>query len=366
MPKSHVSQTTARKTRNFQQRLLKWYDTHRRVLPWRALAGKKADPYHVWLSEIMLQQTTVQAVIPYFEKFTTTWPTVNDLAAADPDHVMHAWAGLGYYARARNLLKCAAEVCKNHKGKFPKTEAELQNLPGIGPYTSAAISAIAFGNQATVIDGNVDRVISRVCKIEEPLPLSKPMIRAEAEALYQDVERPGDFAQAMMDLGATICTPQSPKCGSCPVRDLCLAYEAGIQAELPRKIKKKDRPQRFGEVYWLTSGDKIIIEKRVESRMLGGMSGLPTTDWDKSGQTSELPEKIRKKLKKTGVVHHTFTHFDLTLDILEAELAPGALSHGVHWGGGWKFISLSDINNVGFPTVFKKVVKLMSSSLGIA
>lgn len=361
MAKSHVSLAVAPKPGEFQRKLLAWYDKNHRVLPWRSPPGERAEPYHVWLSEIMLQQTTVQAVIPYFEKFIAAWPDVHALAAADPDHVMHAWAGLGYYARARNLLKCATAISTLHEGEFPDTEEALQALPGIGPYTSAAISAIAFGRQATVIDGNVDRVVSRVCLIEEPLPHSKPQIRTEAANLYQGAKRPGDFAQAMMDLGATICIPQSPRCGVCPVRALCLAHEAGLQAELPRKLKKKDRPVRAGEVYWLTSGNKLVIEKRAETRMLGGMAGLPTSDWDKSGLGTVISSKIRKKLKNSGVIHHTFTHFDLTLEILEAELPPGLIAHGEGWADGWKLISLSDIKNVGFPTVFKKVVKLKSS-----
>lgn len=357
MAKSHASQP---KTPEFQQKLLGWYDKHRRVLPWRARAGQKANPYYVWLSEIMLQQTTVQTVGPYFEKFIAKWPKVSDLAAAPSDDVMHAWAGLGYYARARNLLKCAIQVSDDLKGKFPSDEIELQKLPGIGPYTSAAIAAIAFDQQATVIDGNVERVVSRVCLIEEPLPLSKPTIRKEAHILFQDVARPGDFAQAMMDLGATICTPQSPKCGMCPVSSLCLAREAGRQAELPAKAAKKARPQRHGQVFWLVSSKGILVEKRDPSRMLGGMMGLPTSDWDANGDAFDPPAKLKKKLKPAGVVHHTFTHFDLSLEILEAELAPGDLP----LGDSWKLIAASGINDVGFPTLFKKVVKLKMTSPG--
>lgn len=359
MPKSHVSQISPG---DFQQKLLKWYDKYRRALPWRALPGQVSDPYHVWLSEIMLQQTTVQAVIPYFEKFTTKWPTVRHLAQADPDDVMHAWAGLGYYARARNLLKCANEICAAHSEQFPQTEVELQGLPGIGPYTSAAISAIAFNQQATVIDGNVERVISRVKLIEEPLPLSKPEIRKEAHILFQGVSRPGDFAQAMMDLGATVCTPQSPKCGVCPVNDLCAAYAAGRQSELPAKQVKKARPKRTGQVFWLTTADGMVVtEKRSDSRMLGGMRGLPTSDWDQAGDAFPTTERLIKRLSKTGVIHHTFTHFDLTLEILEGAIKAAELPKA----GGWILVPQSDIKEVGFPTVFRKVVRLQSSKPGI-
>ena len=357
MPKSHASQPNAPE---FQQKLLGWYDKHRRVLPWRAKAGKKPNPYYVWLSEIMLQQTTVQTVGPYFEKFITKWPTVKDLADAPSDDVMHAWAGLGYYARARNLLKCAVQVSTELKGKFPSDEDELQKLPGIGPYTSAAIAAIAFDKQATVVDGNVERVVSRVRLIEDPLPISKPEIRKEAHILFQNVARPGDFAQAMMDLGATVCTPQSPKCGMCPVSALCLARETGRQAEFPAKAAKKARPQRTGQVFWLVSPKGILVEKRDPSRMLGGMMGLPTTDWDANGHAFELPAKLKKRLKVGGTVHHTFTHFDLSLEILEAEVAPGDLP----LGDSWKLIAASDINDVGFPTLFKKVVKLKTTTSG--
>jgi len=357
MAKSHASRTKAPK---FQQKLLEWYDRHRRVLPWRAKAGKTANPYFVWLSEIMLQQTTVQAVGPYFEKFIAKWPTVSDLAAADFDEVMHEWAGLGYYARARNLLKCAITVRDELNGVFPVDEAELQKLPGIGPYTSAAIAAIAFNQQATVIDGNVERVVSRVCLIEDPLPLSKPLIRKEAHILFQSVARPGDFAQAMMDLGATVCTPQSPKCGMCPVSDLCLARKSGRQSELPAKVAKKARPQRKGEVFWLVTPAGLLVEKRDPNRMLGGMMGLPTSDWDQNGGSFNLSGSIRKRMKLAGTVHHTFTHFDLSLDILEATITADELPQG----DSWKLIGLSDINNIGFPTLFKKVVKFKMTSPG--
>ncbi len=354
MAQSHVSPLYPAE---FQKKLLSWYDKHRRILPWRASPGETPDPYHVWLSEIMLQQTTVQAVIPYFEKFTDMWPTVADLASAEAESVMQAWAGLGYYARARNLLKCASYINTKLNGVFPDTEEALQELPGIGPYTSAAIAAIAFDRQATVVDGNVERVVSRVCMIEQPLPGSKPEIRKQAATLFQKAERPGDLAQAFMDLGATICIPQSPRCGVCPVSEFCRGRASGRQGDLPAKAPKKARPKREGQVYWLVAGDSVLIETRDETRMLGGMPGLPTSDWDKSGMGFAPDDYYRLKLRKKGLVHHTFTHFDLTLEISEAEISElRALQPG------WKLVPLSDINEQGFPTLFKKVVKLMTKA----
>lgn len=339
----------------FQEKLLGWYDKYRRDLPWRAHSGMQPDPYHVWLSEIMLQQTTVQAVIPYFEKFILTWPDVKALAAADPDEVMQAWAGLGYYARARNLLKCAARICSDYEGVFPGSEAELLELPGIGPYTSAAISAIAFNQQATVIDGNIERVVARVFAITESLPQAKRAIRAKAHIMFQGVSSPGDFAQGLMDLGATVCIPQSPRCGVCPVRNMCEAYAQGIQSELPVKSDKKARPRRSGTVFWLKTKDgRIVVEKRAETRMMGGMPGLPTSDWDAAGYEFKPAGKILETLRDGGAVHHTFTHFDLTLNIMEAEIDVEDLKGA----GGWMFICQSDIRKLGFPTLFKKVVKL--------
>lgn len=360
MPKSHVSaQKASSHAQKFQSALLDWYDRHARVLPWRAANGRKADPYHVWLSEIMLQQTTVQAVAAYFEKFTTRWPTLSDLAQADTDEVMQAWAGLGYYARARNLLKCARQVHEEHQGLFPQSEQELLNLPGIGPYTSAAIAAIAFNRQATVIDGNVERVVARVAMITEPLPASKPQIREQANSLFQDVPRPGDFAQALMDLGATICIPRTPRCSLCPVSQFCQAFKEGAQAGLPAKAAKKARPQRRGRVYWLkTKAGNIVYEKRPDDRMLGGMPGLPTSDWDKSGYDFAAGGLSDPDTLIFGTVYHTFTHFDLSLDIVCGTFTPELEKRG----GNWMFCVESDINKIGFPSVFGKVVKYMTAT----
>ncbi len=343
----------------FQSALLDWYDRHARTLPWRATGGRTADPYHVWMSEIMLQQTTVQTVASYFEKFTSRWPTLSHLANADTDDVMQAWAGLGYYARARNLLKCARHVHEHHAGVFPQTEEELLNLPGIGPYTSAAISAIAFNKQATVIDGNVERVVSRVALITDPLPGSKPQIREQSNILFHNVSRPGDFAQAMMDLGATICIPRTPRCSLCPVSDFCAAFKAGVQADLPAKSPKKVRPQRRGRVYWLKTKDgRIAYEKRTEDRMLGGMPGLPTSDWDKSGYEFAAKGLSDPETPIFGTVYHTFTHFDLSLDIVCGTFTRELEKRG----GNWMFCVESDIKKIGFPTVFGKVVKYMTST----
>ena len=273
---------------------------------------------------------------------------------------MQAWAGLGYYARARNLLKCAAQIMSEHGGEFPRTEPELLKLPGIGPYTSAAISAIAFNTPATVIDGNVERVVARVFAIRDPLPQSKPEIRAKAHIVFQDIAAPSDFAQSLMDLGATICTPQSPKCGVCPVSQMCAAYAAGLQAELPAKSPKKARPRRVGQVFWLSTPDgRLVLEKRADTRMLGGMPGLPTTDWDAAGQAFSPAPAVSRRLKAGGSIHHTFTHFDLSLDIMEGQIDPADLPPQ----GDWMLIAQSDIKNLGLPTVFRKVVRLKIGSL---
>ena len=272
--------------------LLKWYDGHARELPWRVspsarAAGLLPDPYRIWLSEIMLQQTTVAAVKAYFLKFTALWPTVVDLAAAEDADVMAAWAGLGYYARARNLLKCARVIVAEHGGTFPADRAALQNLPGIGPYTSAAIAAIAFDHAETVVDGNVERVMARLFDLHAPLPKSKGALTACAASLTP-AARPGDYAQAVMDLGATICTPKSPRCGLCPWHDICAARKAGTAAELPKKLPKLKKPTRFGTAYVARRNDgAVLLEKRPERGLLGGMLGWPGSEWRET-----LPEAI--------------------------------------------------------------------------
>ena len=299
--------------------LLGWYDRHRRDLPWRARPGETADPYAVWLSEIMLQQTTVRAVKPYFERFLTLFPTVQALADAPTEAVMVAWAGLGYYSRARNLHACAKAVAMSHGGRFPETEDGLRALPGIGAYTAAAVAAIAFDRRAVVVDGNVERVITRLFVVDEPLPKAKPAIRALADRLTPET-RPGDFAQALMDLGATICTPRKPSCVLCPWRPSCRGLALGIADTLPRKAEKAVRPHRTGIAFWLVDETgAVLLRRRAEKGLLGGMMEVPSTPW-----TAVLPGEAEAQSAAPvatswrplpGQVRHVFTHFELTLTI---------------------------------------------------
>ncbi len=299
--------------------LLGWYDVHARTLPWRVspadrAAGQRPDPYRVWLSEVMLQQTTVAAVRDYFHRFTTRWPNVQALAAAEDAQVMAEWAGLGYYARARNLLKCARAVAA--LGAFPPSRDGLLALPGIGPYTASAVAAIAFDAPATVVDGNVERVISRLFALQTPLLQSKPEIWRLAETLTPQ-DRPGDYAQAVMDLGATICTPKSPACGICPLMALCQARQQGIQAELPRKTPKAAKPTRQGTLWLVRNGPLWLVETRSERGLLGGMTGFPGDSWDGAGG----PAPVQAAWREIGEVRHTFTHFHLILQVHLAETA---------------------------------------------
>lgn len=322
-------------------RLLAWYDAHARDLPWRipperSRAGDRPDPYHIWLSEVMLQQTTVAAVIPYFEHFTQRWPTVEDLAAAEDADVMGAWAGLGYYARARNLLKCARAVAAGG-GTFPGTQADLAQLPGIGPYTAAAVAAIAFGRRAVVVDGNVERVMARIHDVETPLPDAKPLLRELADAATPDT-RPGDYAQAVMDLGATVCTPRSPSCGTCPWADGCAARKAGTAATRPRKRPKAPKPVRHGIAYLGRRTDgALLLETRPDTGLLGGMLSLPGSVWVE-GVPTEAPPIDATWTEADTNVRHTFTHFHLVLQIMVAEVAPdqtptrGTFAQGVRPG----------------------------------
>lgn len=305
------------------QSLLAWYDSHARTMPWRVppaekQAGVRPDPYRIWMSEVMLQQTTVAAVRAYFQRFTARWPRVQDLAAAADADVMAEWAGLGYYARARNLLACARAVMTDHGGVFPDSRDGLLTLPGVGPYTAAAVAAIAYDEAAVVVDGNVERVMSRIFAVETPLPTSKPELTALAASLTPQ-QRPGDYAQAVMDLGATICTPRSPACAICPWINDCAARVQGIQAELPRKLPKAAKPLRQGQVWIGYSDDHLLLERRPDRGLLGGMLGFVGDGWD--GSTGEIP--FNAPWQDLGEVRHVFTHFELHLQVAIAPLAPG-------------------------------------------
>ncbi len=328
--------------------LLAWYDTHARDLPWRVppLSGRRADPYRVWLSEVMLQQTTVAAVKSYFATFTQKWPDVDALAAAEDAEVMAAWAGLGYYARARNLLKCARVVSSELNGRFPQTEAELLNLPGIGPYTAAAIAAIAFDQPAAVLDANVERVMARVFAVQAPLPDSKEILRAHAKSLTP-ANRPGDYAQAVMDLGAGLCSVRAPQCGECPWSGGCKALALGIADELPRKKPKQPKPQRFGTAYLARRADgATLFETRPAKGLLGGMLALPTTDWHES-PPEPAPPVAADWQELPAPVKHTFTHFHLSLSVHIAIVGNANPERG-HW------VEPGRMQAEDLPTVFKK------------
>ena len=312
-----------------------------------------ADPYRVWLSEIMLQQTTVEAVKPYFRAFVERWPDVAALAAADSDDIMKAWAGLGYYSRARNLRQCAEIVSRDHGAKFPDTVDGLRGLPGIGGYTAAAIAAIAFGRPAAVVDGNVERVVSRIEAIETPLPAAKPLIHAIVERLLP-ASRPGDFAQAMMDLGATICTPRKPSCMICPLNDDCAAFRLGDPERFPEKTPKPERPQRVGAAFVAVSGDgAVLLRKREDSGLLGGMAEIPTTGWTarRDGATGTDAAPFPADWRFAGRIAHVFTHFALDLAVFRADVGDRPAPAG-HW---WS--PAAAIHGEALPTVMKKAIE---------
>lgn len=336
--------------------LLRWYDRHYRKLPWRSPPGAEPmEPYRVWLSEVMLQQTTVPAVKPYFEKFLATWPSVHDLAAAPVEQVMEAWAGLGYYARARNLYKCAQAVSREHGGMFPDTEDGLLALPGIGPYTAAAIAAIAFNRPAAVLDGNIERVLARVFAVETPLPQARPELR-KLSGQVTPQQRPGDFAQAMMDLGATICTPKNPDCLLCPLQSLCAGFKRGIAAELPRKAAKAVRPVRHTVAFLLQRSDgAILLRRRPPSGLLGGMLEVPSAPWrDTPWQASEALSHAPLQTDWTmlnGDAVHVFTHFELRIG---AMLSHVDARSAAKLDGQWQLPQ-----EAALPTVMKKMLGLL-------
>jgi len=338
--------------------LLAWYDRHRRVLPWRALPGERADPYRVWLSEIMLQQTTVKAVAPYFARFLARWPSVRALAAAPLDDVLKLWAGLGYYARARNLHACARAVTERHGGCFPPDEAALAALPGIGPYTAAAIAAIAFDAKATPVDGNIERVVARLFAVSDELPAAKATIRAFAEHLVPN-ERAGDFAQAMMDLGATICTPKTPACALCPWSDACVARRRGDPQTFPVKAPKREGRLRRGAAFVVVRADGgVLVRTRPPTGLLGGMTEVPTTDWthdfDGDAALASAPRLARTRprwRRAPGVVTHVFTHFPLELTIYRATVdAATPAPAGMRW------VPLAEIADEALPNLMRKVI----------
>ncbi len=340
--------------------LLDWYDRERRDLPWRFPPGKKADAYRVWLSEIMLQQTVVKTVIPYYHNFLERWPTVRDLAAASLDDVLVAWAGLGYYSRARNLHKCAQVVAADHGAKFPKDEATLLTLPGIGPYTAAAVAAIAYGAKVTPVDGNVERVVARLFALEAPLPAAKAEMKRLAASLTPE-NRTGDFAQAMMDLGATVCTPKRPSCLMCPLHRRCEGTAMGIAASLPRKAEKAARPERFGHAFLALREDGyILLRQRLESGLLARMIEVPSTDW-----VDDLPP-LQDALRVApvrgdwwqvpGLVSHVFTHFKLEL-VVHVAIVPADVGLNF-WADSarCRWVSRRALTGQALPSVMRKII----------
>ena len=336
--------------------LLAWYDRHRRHLPWRALPGERSDPYRVWLSEIMLQQTGVKWVAPYFEKFVARWPSVDAIGQASLDDVLRMWAGLGYYSRARNLHACAVTVLHDHGGVFPDTDEGLRKLPGIGPYTAAAIAAIAFDRRTMPVDGNIERVVSRLFAVEEALPKAKPRIQELAQTLLGP-DRAGDSAQALMDLGATICTPKKPACALCPLNDNCLARIRGEQETFPRKAPKKTGALRRGAAFIVMRGDEVLVRTRPERGLLGGMTEVPGSDWlvahDETIARAQAPavKGLARWHRKTGTVTHVFTHFPLELSVYVGKVASRTKApHGMRW------VKIATLKDEALPNVMRKVI----------
>lgn len=341
-----------KKKRPDPQVLLAWYDTHARVLPWRAPPGKRAAPYHVWLSEIMLQQTTVTAVAPYFIKFLGRWPTLASLAAASLDEVFQMWAGLGYYRRARGLHACAQALVNEHGGVFPSCEDELLDLPGIGPYTAAAIAAIAFDQRANVVDGNVERVMARVFNVQTPLPAAKKELKALAAANLPQA-RFGDYAQALMDLGATVCTPRSPKCGACPWKAACQARTLGTAETLPARLKPKAKPKRYATAFVaFDAKGRVLLRQRPPEGLLASMMEVPSSPWQDGKELVWTQARRYAPVKGKWTllpvrVYHTFTHFDLELGVAVADKVAQA-------SGKW--VAQADLADEALPSVMRKVL----------
>ncbi|MDF2365796.1 A/G-specific adenine glycosylase [Sneathiella sp.] len=355
--------------KSFSAAILNWYDRHARRLPWRSLPGEQPDPYHVWLSEIMLQQTTVVTVGPYFDKFLTLWPTVQDMAAAPLDDILTAWAGLGYYARARNLHKCAIAISEGYNGQFPSERDQLLALPGVGPYTAAAISAIAFNKSETVVDGNIERIISRLYRIDTPLPSAKTEITTYAAKLTP-LRRAGDYAQALMDIGATICTPRSPNCGGCPVSDFCAAGTTGDMERFPVKAPKKVKPTRRAVVFWLERLDGfVLLCRREEKGLLGGMMEFPSTEWceEEIGVEEAMNslfsngfQKWTDRPSEKELVRHTFTHFHLELRPVVVLIKGTDTS--ILPSGQW--VRPEDFGSYALPTLMTKVLRAVVKGRG--
>jgi A/G-specific adenine glycosylase len=353
-PRKKKASAASGRTQTVAGDVLAWYDCHRRILPWRAGPGHTPDPYRVWLSEIMLQQTTVKTVAPYFMRFVQRWPDIRSLGAAPLQDVLKAWAGLGYYARARNLHACAQTVVNEHAGEFPGDEDALRALPGIGAYTAAAIAAIAFDRAAMPVDGNIERIVARLFAVEEQLPAAKPTIRELAKTLTP-AERPGDFAQALMDLGATICTPQRPACALCPLNAGCQARRRGDPEIFPLKAPKRKGTLRRGAAFFALRADgMVLVRSRPSKGLLGGMTEVPTTEWsavfDAGSALADAPF-VRAKWKKVpGTVTHVFTHFPLELSVYAARLAASTRApRGARW------VSLAELAGEALPSVMRKV-----------
>jgi A/G-specific adenine glycosylase len=356
MQESHM----ALEPRAIERAVLAWYDREARALPWRAPPKERQDPYKVWLSEIMLQQTTVKAVAPRYIDFLRRWPDVAALARAELGEVLAAWAGLGYYARARNLHACARAVAGEHGGDFPDTEAELRKLPGIGAYTAAAIAAIAFGKRATAVDGNIERVMARLFAVERPLPAAKKELKALAESLTPET-RAGDFAQSLMDLGSTICTPRRPACGLCPVRPACRGYAQGVAEQLPYKEEKAPRPTRRGVAFVVLREDgAVLLRTRPLKGLLGGMLEVPSTPWEetaptKTARAAHAPVDLPWQ-DVSGRVEHTFTHFHLELCVVRAVVPEGVALLEVAEPERCRWLTMRELPGAALPTVMRKVL----------